>query len=127
MYEMRLRRHTYCTDRTIGTLVLPCEERYATLEPPLVADAPCIPKGRYKVTIYKSPKFKSDVLLLHDVPGRSAIEIHKGNYPKDTRGCILVGLRHDQYLRFSATAMVEIMGKVKAAYHMGHEIWIRIE
>lgn len=50
----------------------------------------CIPKGRYKVSKYNSPT-KGKVFLLHDVPGRSYIEIHTGNYHTDVVGCILVG------------------------------------
>lgn len=50
----------------------------------------CIPEGKYKVTKIYSPKF-GKCFLLHDVPDRSAILIHKGNYNTDTRGCILVG------------------------------------
>jgi hypothetical protein len=30
--------------------------------------------------------------LLVDVPGHSNIEIHFGNFPADSRGCILVGV-----------------------------------
>lgn len=51
----------------------------------------CIPIGEYKVTPFLSPS-KGHVFLVHDVPGRSMIEIHKGNIIKDTQGCILVGL-----------------------------------
>ena len=50
-----------------------------------------IPEGTYKVTLYLSPKFGL-VPLLHDVPGRSYIEIHKGNTEADSTGCILVGM-----------------------------------
>ena len=30
--------------------------------------------------------------LLMDVPGHQGIEIHWGNYPDSSRGCILVGM-----------------------------------
>lgn len=60
-----------------------------TLEP-----ANNIPPGKYRLTKYQSPKFNRTVFLLHDVPGREAIEIHAGNYFSDTTGCILVGEKH---------------------------------
>jgi hypothetical protein len=50
-----------------------------------------IPYGTYKVTLVHSPHFDRIVPLLHDVNGFSAVEIHIGNTPKDTLGCILVG------------------------------------
>ncbi len=50
----------------------------------------CIPSGIYDVVKYKSPS-KGDVLLLKDVPGRTFIEIHAGNYTRQVEGCILVG------------------------------------
>ena len=53
----------------------------------------CIPEGKYKVHRIYSPKF-GNCFHVQDVPGRSAILIHRGNYTKDTRGCILVGLNH---------------------------------
>ena len=53
----------------------------------------CIPKGEYKVSKYVSPKF-GEVYLLHNVPDRSMIEIHAGNYYTDILGCILVGESH---------------------------------
>ena len=56
----------------------------------------CIPEGTYKVTKIFSPT-KGKCFLLHNVPGRSAVEIHIGNYATgkkvDTEGCILPGMR----------------------------------
>ena len=53
----------------------------------------CIPEGKYIVHRIYSPKF-GNCFHLQDVPGRTAILIHRGNYTKDTRGCILVGMNH---------------------------------
>jgi hypothetical protein len=62
----------------------------------------CIPDGTYKTTRHNSPKY-GVCFWLQDVPGRSEILIHHGNYAAsinpstgtpDTRGCILVGERH---------------------------------
>ena len=50
----------------------------------------CVPAGAYLATKYTSPS-KGNVLLLRDVPERSYIEIHAGNFTSNTRGCILVG------------------------------------
>ena len=59
----------------------------------------CIPKGSYKTIRHRSPKY-GDCFWLQDVPGRSEILIHAGNFagsknPKtgtpDTLGCILPG------------------------------------
>lgn len=49
-----------------------------------------IPEGTYMVHSHTSPKF-GKCFWIKDVSGRSEILIHKGNYNKDTLGCILVG------------------------------------
>lgn len=51
----------------------------------------CIPQGLYNCRKYTSNDHK-DVWKVLDVPGRTDILIHVGNYAKDTKGCILVGL-----------------------------------
>lgn len=51
----------------------------------------CIPEGTYRVTRHTSPKF-GKTFWVRDVPGRSAILIHPGNYYYHTLGCILVGI-----------------------------------
>jgi len=56
----------------------------------------CIPAGTYKVTPHgweKNTPFKyKRTWRLLDVPNRSAILIHAGNFHKDTEGCVLVGM-----------------------------------
>lgn len=69
------------------------EQVAVTCERPNNGNQPmgCIPAGNYKVTQFQSPHLGHD-FLVHDVPNRSMIEIHKGNTIKDTEGCILVGM-----------------------------------
>jgi len=49
-----------------------------------------IPKGRYICEPYSGTKYKN-VYIIKDVPGRSAILFHWGNFEKNTEGCVLVG------------------------------------
>ena len=50
----------------------------------------CIPAGTYNVIKHPSPKFGNSFWVL-DVPGRSEILWHHGNFKDDTLGCILPG------------------------------------
>ena len=50
-----------------------------------------IPPGVYRCTIDESPKF-GVCIYVHDVPGRTLIRIHAGNFYTDLNGCIAVGL-----------------------------------
>lgn len=55
----------------------------------------CIPEGPYKVKKIISPT-KGKCFLLENVPNRSAVEMHIGNFAAgkkvDTEGCILPGM-----------------------------------
>lgn len=53
----------------------------------------CIPNGTYQVKPRFSPKYKSH-FHVKDVPNRSFILIHGGNYYTQILGCILVGDKH---------------------------------
>lgn len=50
----------------------------------------CVPEGVYQVVRRTSAKFKNHFHLTN-VPGRTYILIHAGNYYTDILGCILVG------------------------------------
>nr|DAK36327.1 MAG TPA: L,D-transpeptidase catalytic domain [Caudoviricetes sp.] len=56
-----------------------------------------IPVGEYNVLWHDSPKFKERLPLLYNelVPKSRAILIHRGNFPRDTEGCILLGNGYD--------------------------------
>jgi len=73
----------------------------------------CIPEGIYTAVRYMSPKRGYEVFELTNVPDRDAIEIHVGNYPKDTDGCILLGLEYgDCAVGSSQLAFVKFMNKL---------------
>ena len=74
----------------------------ATLERPFLlgdngltkVNESCVPTGTYKFDIVMRHKGQSNAYLvpeLQAVPGRSRIQIHFGNYIRDSLGCILVG------------------------------------
>jgi len=76
--------------------------------------SPIIPEGTYKCTRYKSPKAHGEeVWLLHDVPGHSYVEIHIGNYNKDSDGCILVGLRFEGVMISSSRVAFGALMKIQ--------------
>lgn len=53
----------------------------------------CIDTGKYVAVYEYSAKFKQYLIELKTVTDRAEIKIHSGNFRKDTRGCILVGIR----------------------------------
>jgi hypothetical protein len=62
----------------------------------------CIPKGTYQVKWTFSPRLFKSTYEVQNVPGRSGIRWHKGNYFFNVDGCILLGteygdLNHDKW------------------------------
>lgn len=83
----------YQHDCTIGVLNYGGDKRACTLELPYVSNEKnisCIPAGYYIAQYRKSPS-NGDVIELKNVPNRSYIQIHAGNYTSQIEGCILVG------------------------------------
>lgn len=50
-----------------------------------------IPSDTYKCIRRMSPKFGYEVFMLVNVPNATFIEIHIGNYNRDSDGCIMLG------------------------------------
>ncbi len=77
-------------DFNCQTLELPWRENFRSVS--------CIPAGEYDVKIRISPKY-GEIYWVTEVPGRSFILIHSGNWAGDTskgykthvNGCILLG------------------------------------
>ena len=81
------------TDDATGAVIVP-----ATLELPWRNNAhgtwdvaSCIPAGVYPALRFNSPHIGYQLFQLANVPNRVGIDIHIGNYPHDSEGCILVG------------------------------------
>jgi hypothetical protein len=80
--------------------------------------ADAISAGRFPVTIYDSPHLGKPVPLLNDVPGRSMIEMHWGNEPRNYKGCIGVGETRDtstEEIFYTQAAFEVVFSLVKIA------------
>lgn len=131
-------RTKFLADRVIGALhiddVLFCD----TLEPPRNGTIyKAIPQGEYTITLnVQSPRFVTSSLYrsinarlprLLKVPGRDGILIHIGNYPKDTKGCVLVGeLTTDNNLQNSKNTFFKLYNILERAAKRGESIRIFI-
>lgn len=90
-----------------------------------------IPKGRYRILITHSTRFKRMLPVLINVPGYSGIRIHPGNRHHNTEGCLLPGKtyfreKEDYAVGISRTACDELQNKIAAAIKRGEEVWITI-
>ncbi|MEN6388839.1 MAG: DUF5675 family protein [Syntrophomonas sp.] len=107
----------YGNIQTLGRLVLfegnQVKLQLCTLELPDLGNQKnisCIPEGKYEVHRIYSPKF-GKCFHVQEVPGRSEILIHKGNYNKDTHGCILIGL---EYADINEDGMLDVIESTRA-------------
>lgn len=101
MTELRLIRMADAPGYTFGRIEAPDNRQICvTLEEPWRdanqdglgdRNVSRIPAGRYECFRRLSPARGYEVFELKDVPGRSNVQIHKGNSVADTLGCILVG------------------------------------
>ena len=80
---------------TIGKLFLPNGSWFFTLERPWAGNrvgVSCIPAAVYSAVYRQRPSKQYDYWL-RDVPGRSYILIHSGNFASQVQGCILLGMQ----------------------------------
>lgn len=105
-----------------------------------VKGATAIPRGRYRIQLRVSPKFKERywakpyggrVPYLCDVPGYEGVCIHPGSTTEDTAGCLLPGMLHSGIrgrVFDSVLAFQDLMDwYIIPAYNRKQEIWITIE
>lgn len=115
---------------TIGELSIDGKFFYYTLELPWrdnKEDISCIPLGIFTVELRWSPRFERKVPWILNVPERKDAEIHIGNFPSNTHGCVLVGLRKGvDYIEDSTKAFVSLMVQLTAATLRKEEITLEI-
>lgn len=99
----------YEQKQTVGSLVIFDENdiifQCLTKEPPWKGNQKnisCIPERVYNVVPHTSPKY-GFCLMVENVPNRSDILFHWGNFYDETEGCILVGdaekdINHDSVM-----------------------------
>ena len=94
--NLLLIRDTFPDKSTLGKLYFDGEFYGHTLELPWKDNEKrisCIPKGVYEVKKRhtEESKYKYEHLHILDVENRELILLHIGNYPKNSKGCILLG------------------------------------
>lgn len=97
--QLKVERFESSSNSMIGKLYLQGKFLCYTLEEAWRNNArgnSCVPSGTYNAYLrYTSLKSQREWCFeLTNVPNRTAIQIHIGNDPSHTEGCILVGLTH---------------------------------
>lgn len=117
MMEIELIRTKATPQSTTGKMSLDGVFAFYTLERAFKdPDWACIPLGRYLLTLRPSERFKRIMPHLENVPGREGILIHWGNFPKDSEGCVLVGmLPGDDAVWQSKEAFAKLMDRLNAS------------
>jgi hypothetical protein len=69
--------------KSVCTLELPWRDNQRMIS--------CVPEGEYPLILEWSPRFQTKLWTLTNVPNRSGIRIHVGNFTSQINGCILPG------------------------------------
>jgi len=86
-----------------------------------------IPRGTYEVVIDFSPKYQHPMPHIMNVPQYEGVRIHPGNFPKDTEGCLLLGLsRGIDRVNSSVLAFQRFVQKLDAAFDRGETVTLEV-
>ena len=115
-------------DQSLRYLCDTLEPKYRNLKHEAkIPGSTAIPVGRYRILITKSHRFNRWLPILLDVPYFQGVRIHPGNYPEDTRGCILPGWNRCKGMVVnSRAAMQNLMYEMNEALNRDEKIWITI-
>ncbi len=112
-----LTRLTGNSKQTTGSLIvhgnIKNHARFTTIELPYLANKPfvsCIPSGNYKAKKVISQTFGWCIQILN-VPNRSGILLHYGNFYTNSKGCILIG---ESFSHINADKQVDITNSRKS-------------
>jgi hypothetical protein len=125
MINLLLIRDTFSKESTIGELFINGERICDTLENPWrdnQRNISCIPEGEYPVRLRLARESASRDylhLLVQDVPNRDWVLVHRGNFPSQTKGCVLVGLGTQQDVVHNSVLAMDLL--IKEILHLGGE------
>lgn len=86
-----------------------------------------IPTGIYKIIKKYSPTFHEDRYYLEDVKGFCFIMLHEGSDYRDTKGCILLGIKNKlNTLTMSKATVLKFNDKMAEYMTKGHEVFLQI-
>lgn len=94
--KFTLYREKYLKDRTLGRMELNGVFYGYTLEDTVrpknikISRETAIEEGVYDLSVRKSNRFKELRVFVDNVPNFSGVQIHGGNTPEDTEGCVLL-------------------------------------
>ena len=125
MINLLLIRDTFSKESTIGELFINGERICDTLENPWKdnqRNISCIPEGEYPVRLRLARESASRDylhLLIQDVPNREWVLVHIGNFPSQTKGCVLVGLGTQQNVVNNSRLAMDLL--IKEILNLGGE------
>lgn len=132
MKKLKLLRR-YFEDCTLGTLVFPTGESFAIMENPAKdnkTNISCIPEGTYALSLRASPVVERTSKGMHkhgwevtNVPSRSYIMFHVGNYVRNTDGCLLVGKDFSYHNEFMVTHSINSFDEFQELMGDGSTEW----
>lgn len=86
-----------------------------------------IPRGRYKVQLSYSQRFKRIMPEVLDVPGFTGVRIHGGNTEEDTHGCPLLGaVRTQTGVAQCGGVNQRLIHLIEAAEIRGEEVYLEV-
>ena len=125
MINLLLIRNTFSKESTVGELFINGERICDTLENSWQdnqRNISCIPEGVYPVRL-RLPRESASRdylhLLVQEVPNRDFILVHRGNFPSQTQGCLLVGLGTEQDVVHNSVLAMDLL--IKEILHLGGE------
>lgn len=142
--NLQLTRTTRTENSTIGDLSIDGNFFCNTLEPTdrgLTSTMPfeeiiqkkvhgktAIPTGTYDIVMTFSHRWQKKVPLLQNVPDFIGVEMHIGNKPADTEGCLLCGEKTSvaDFIEFSTATIEKLYPLFEAAELRGEKSTITI-
>jgi hypothetical protein len=135
--NLTLKRDVFADKFTLGSLMVngkhlgfTCEDKDRKLEEgnEKVYGQTAIPRGKYKVIISFSHRFKKPMPEVLSVPGFSGIRIHGGNTDADTLGCPLLGVnRTGTGVANCAGVNTRLISLIEDCEEIGEEVWLTVE